>query len=111
MSPGVGFSYKKAILKEMILIDGKLLGDKILISLKQKLETFLTKPSLSVIQVGRRKDSEIYVKMKKKACEKVGIQFNLLKVDELVCEERVLEIIKSQNLDYKIHGILVQLPL
>ncbi|KAH7426930.1 hypothetical protein KP509_10G022400 [Ceratopteris richardii] len=68
-------------------------------------------PGLAVVLVGSRKDSETYVRSKKKACKEVGIislEENL-PVDS--SEEEVLNIVRKFNDDPSVHGILVQLPL
>ena len=61
--------------------------------------------------VGDRPDSATYVRMKKKACEQVGIiDFGVvLPVD--CSEARVLAEVERLNVDPRVHGILVQLPL
>ena len=95
----------------MKLIDGKLIADKIAAQLKREVSEMTLKPSLSVIQVGNRHDSSIYVKMKQKQCLAVGIEFSINQVDESITQEKLLSIVKKYNRDYRIHGILVQLPL
>ena len=68
-------------------------------------------PGLGVIIVGDRKDSALYVRMKNKACNEVGITSKIIKLSENVSTENVLFIIDMFNSDKDIHGILVQLPL
>jgi methylenetetrahydrofolate dehydrogenase (NADP+)/methenyltetrahydrofolate cyclohydrolase len=52
-----------------------------------------------------------YVKGKEKACNEIGIENTTIKLQEGTTEEQLLNIIKSFNLDPKVDGILVQLPL
>lgn len=94
-----------------IILDGKELSKKIKNTLKDKLLKYNNKPGLAIILVGNRSDSEIYVRMKKKACKYVGINNYDFYFDENVCNEVILDKIKELNYDYKINGILVQLPL
>lgn len=67
--------------------------------------------SLHVVQVGNDEASNTYIKNKKKSCEEIGIDFHLHKLAESVNEKEVVSLVKSLNLDPKVHGILVQLPL
>lgn len=68
-------------------------------------------PSLTVIQIGDNKASDIYVRNKKKACEEVGIKFELLKFNDTISQDVVINEIKRLNDDVMVNGILVQLPL
>ncbi|CAL9092930.1 unnamed protein product [Musa textilis] len=68
-------------------------------------------PGLAVILVGSRKDSQTYVRNKKKACKAVGINSYEVNLPEDCTEEEVLKHIAIFNDDSSVHGILVQLPL
>lgn len=68
-------------------------------------------PSLTVIQIGDNKASDIYVRNKKKACEEVGVRFDLLKFNDAISQDVVINEIKRLNNDVMVNGILVQLPL
>ncbi len=68
-------------------------------------------PGLAVVLVGARKDSETYVRNKKKACEEVGIASFGTDLPEDVSEEELLEVVRGYNDNPDVHGILVQLPL
>jgi 5,10-methylene-tetrahydrofolate dehydrogenase/methenyl tetrahydrofolate cyclohydrolase len=68
-------------------------------------------PGLAVILVGTRKDSETYVRSKKKACEEVGIDSYGVNLPEDTTQDEVLNFVKKFNDDPAVHGILVQLPL
>lgn len=68
-------------------------------------------PGLAVILVGSRRDSQTYVRMKKKACEECGIASFGFDYDESVTQEELLAKIAELNADPNVHGILVQLPL
>jgi 5,10-methylene-tetrahydrofolate dehydrogenase/methenyl tetrahydrofolate cyclohydrolase len=73
--------------------------------------TNLQTPGLAVVLVGSRKDSETYVRSKKKACEEVGIDSFGTELPEDVSESELLKIVSEYNADPDVHGILVQLPL
>ena len=69
------------------------------------------RPNLTIIQVGGRPDSSAYVKAKLKAAKSSNILSNLLKFDEDMSEEDLLEEIDRLNKDPKVNGLLIQLPL
>lgn len=66
-----------------------------------------------MLLIGDRQDSKTYVRMKRKACEEVGIRAIELNLSSSTSttQEQVLEHIREWNEDSTIHGILVQLPL
>lgn len=69
------------------------------------------KPQLTIIQVGSRPDSSAYVRSKLKAAKLANIESRLLKFDDDLSEEALLEEIDRLNKDPKVHGLLIQLPL
>lgn len=71
----------------------------------------LQAPGLAVVLVGERKDSQTYVRSKKRACEEVGIVSFGTELAADVSESEVLEVVKDYNENEDVHGILVQLPL
>ena len=93
------------------ILDGKKLRDKLLEQIKKEIERFSVKPSLAVILVGEDAASKIYVNNKKKTAEKLGITSSVIKYDENIDEQVIIEKIKELNEDKNIHAILVQLPL
>lgn len=98
-----------------MLIDGKLISNQIKTELSKEVEQLKEKygrsPKLAVILVGENPASHVYVRNKEKACEKVGIENLLIKKDDTISEEELLEIITQLNNDDTVDGILVQLPL
>lgn len=68
-------------------------------------------PQLAIVQAGERLDSSVYVRMKSKAAQEVGIKFRHVTVPVESTAEEVVQIVKKLNKDESIHGILVQLPL
>lgn len=94
-----------------IILDGKMLRDKIFESLKAKLDKMLQKPTLAVILVGENPASQIYVRNKKKTAEKLGINSLSIEYPSDISEEELLNKIKELNSDEKVTAILVQLPL
>jgi 5,10-methylene-tetrahydrofolate dehydrogenase/methenyl tetrahydrofolate cyclohydrolase len=93
------------------IIDGKAIAATIREEIKSEVSTMKTKPGLAVVIVGERKDSQTYVRMKRKACEEVGIESFHAEIPETATEKEVLDVVKKFNADARVHGILVQLPL
>ena len=99
----------------MILLDGKKtsndIKDEIALEVNEIVNNGGKKPHLAAILVGNNGASETYVNAKVKACEKVGFDSSLIRLDESVKEEELInEIIKINNND-SIDGLIVQLPL
>jgi methylenetetrahydrofolate dehydrogenase (NADP+)/methenyltetrahydrofolate cyclohydrolase len=99
----------------MTIIDGKQIAADIRAELKLKIETFKKKegniPGLVAILVGEDPASNVYVSMKHKACDEVGIYSKVEKLSDKTTEEDLLKLIEKYNNDNEYHGILVQLPL
>jgi methylenetetrahydrofolate dehydrogenase (NADP+)/methenyltetrahydrofolate cyclohydrolase len=68
-------------------------------------------PGLAVVLVGEDPASQVYVRMKGKACEKIGIHSETIRLPVETTESELMEVIDRLNTDPKIHGFLVQLPL
>ncbi|KAG5642951.1 hypothetical protein DXG03_001832 [Asterophora parasitica] len=68
-------------------------------------------PTLAIVQAGDRPDSTVYVRMKAKAAEEVGIKFKHITLPAETSPEDVVETVRKLNDDESISGILVQLPL
>ena len=68
-------------------------------------------PQLAIVQAGERPDSSVYVRMKSKAAQEVGIRFRHVTVPVESTAEEIVQIVKKLNEDESINGILVQLPL
>lgn len=71
----------------------------------------LQAPGLAVVLVGARKDSETYVRNKKKACAEVGFESFGTDLPESASQDEVLKAVADYNANPDINGILVQLPL
>jgi methylenetetrahydrofolate dehydrogenase (NADP+)/methenyltetrahydrofolate cyclohydrolase len=69
------------------------------------------KPGLAVVLVGSDPASQVYVRMKGKACEEAGMQSETILLPESTAEAGLMSVIDKLNADPRIHGILVQLPL
>ena len=94
-----------------MLLDGKAIRNRIEETLKSKIRNFKEAPCLVVVMVGNNTASEVYVRNKLKACERVGIKAVVKKIPETITEKELLEVIVKENGDPKVNGLLVQLPL
>ncbi|OSZ82869.1 bifunctional 5,10-methylene-tetrahydrofolate dehydrogenase/5,10-methylene-tetrahydrofolate cyclohydrolase [Chitinophagaceae bacterium IBVUCB1] len=99
----------------MQLLDGKAVSAHIKAQIKQETEELKAKtgkvPHLAAILVGNNPASEAYVGSKVRTCEELGFGSTLLRFDESITEQALLQEIKKLNADNHIDGILVQLPL
>jgi len=97
------------------IIDGKAISKQIRQELKQKTDTFQNEtgavPGLAFILVGENPASQVYVKMKGKACEEVGFYSVTKELPADISQQELMKLIDAFNNDPKIHGILTQLPL
>lgn len=98
----------------MRILDGKALSLKIEEEVTKEVKVLnqnFIYPTLAVILVGDNPASASYVKMKGRACERVGMNSLTFTMPSSTTEEMLLEKIENLNYDEKIDGILVQLPL
>ncbi|GAA8532045.1 bifunctional methylenetetrahydrofolate dehydrogenase/methenyltetrahydrofolate cyclohydrolase FolD [Helicobacter pylori] len=99
----------------VVLLDGQALAYNIEKDLKNKIQIITAqthkRPKLAVILVGKDPASITYVNMKIKACQRVGMDFDLKTLQEDITEAELLSLIKDYNTDQSISGVLVQLPL
>lgn len=96
------------------LIDGKKISAEIKDELKEKVQKLKEDGKsvcLAVIQVGSDPASTIYVNNKKKACAYIGIESLAYELPEETSQEELEDLIERLNVDDKVNGILVQLPL
>lgn len=68
-------------------------------------------PGLAILQVGNRDDSNLYINVKLKAAEEIGIKATHIKLLRTSTESEVLKYVISLNEDTTVHGFIVQLPL
>lgn len=100
----------------MIIIDGKEFSKKILEEISNEQKEIVERKNvrlagLAVIIVGENPASQVYVRNKTRACEKVGFYSETIKLEENISEDDLIKKIEELNEDDKIDGILVQLPL
>ena len=97
-----------------ILLDGEKLAAKIKEGLQKEIEALKSKgvaPRLVAVQVGENPASRVYIKQQKKACEDMGITYELKELAADTTQEKLLAFIESLNQDKKVSGIILQMPL
>ena len=99
----------------MTLIDGKKTAAEIKSEIAAEVEEMKARgeraPHLAAILVGHDGGSETYVANKVKACEECGFTSSLIRFEDDLTEERLIEEIKRLNEDDSVDGFIVQLPL
>lgn len=95
----------------MELIDGKKLAAEVLLALQDKIAQENVKPHLVIVLVGDNEASQIYVRNKLKAAEKVGIVADVVCLPADVSQQVLGDKIVELNHDNAVHGIVVQQPL
>ena len=97
------------------IIDGKAISEKLLAEVCADVEKMvqegMQKPGLATVLVGENPASQQYVKMKRKTCEKYGLDSFGYELPKDATQSEVEGLVKQLNADPKINGILVQLPL
>lgn len=96
------------------IIDGKQVAAQMRAELQQEVNALREKgitPGLGVILVGEDAASQSYVTAKEKACAEAGIYSDDNRLPAETTQEELIAKVQAMNVDPKIHGILVQLPL
>jgi methylenetetrahydrofolate dehydrogenase (NADP+)/methenyltetrahydrofolate cyclohydrolase len=94
-----------------MILDGKKIADMRQKILKEEIGSSGLSPRLATVIVGSDPASQMYVRMKHRACEQVGIGSVGVELPKEATTGQVLEAVTQLNNDEDIHGILVQLPL
>jgi 5,10-methylene-tetrahydrofolate dehydrogenase/methenyl tetrahydrofolate cyclohydrolase len=97
------------------VIDGKQIGADLKEEIAKEVEARIaagkSRPGLATVLVGENPASHVYVRMKHKACEQVGIESYAYELPDTASQEEVEKLVTDLSNDPKVHGILVQLPL
>lgn len=97
------------------ILDGKLLSKQIKDELKFQVDNLIKSgkkaPHLAAIIVGNDGASLTYVSSKVKSCEKIGYNSTLIKLDEKISEQKLINEINKLNQNSDVDGFIVQLPL
>ena len=97
------------------LIDGKAVANALDAKTKAQVDEMvaagMVRPGLTVILVGDDGASQVYVRRKIKACQKVGIVSTEHRLPADTSQEELLALVDRLNKDPEVHGILCQVPL
>lgn len=99
---------------EATIINGREVANKLRSEIKERVERLISQgvtPGLAVVLVGDDPASEVYVRMKGRACERMGIHEKTFNLPKETSQEELLELVTELNNDDSYHGILVQMPL
>lgn len=98
-----------------ILIDGKKTSEQIKSEIAARVAEIKAEggkiPHLAAILVGHDGASQTYVNAKVKACEQVGFDSTLVRLEDTISEEELLKVVEDINQNPSIDGLIVQLPL
>lgn len=97
------------------ILDGKSIATEIQAELGEEIAGLIQHnglvPCLAAVLVGEDPASDVYVRHKRKACQRVGIESQLHRLPAETSEDDLLALVSQLNKDPAVHGILVQLPL
>ena len=93
----------------MLILDGKKIAEKKLTILKNKINNFDEKPKMTIIQIGDVFESNKYIGIKLKKANEIGVKTNHIKLNKLISQEELINIIKKEC--KQTHGLIIQLPL
>lgn len=99
---------------EATIINGREVANKLRSEIKDRVESLNAKgitPGLAVVLVGDDPASEVYVRMKGRACDKMGIHENTFTLPKETSQDELLNLVGELNQNDSYHGILVQMPL
>lgn len=96
------------------VIDGTAIAEAVRADLRPRLDRLRARgvvPGLAALLVGENPASRLYVRMKGKACEEMGMAHWTIELPDDIPEPKLLDEVHRLNRDTKVHGILVQQPL
>lgn len=99
----------------MTIIDGKAVAEQIKKEIAEEVKQIIAaggkRPHLAAVLVGHDGGSETYVASKVKACEACGFKSTLIRFEDTISEQELLDKVHELNEDDDIDGFIVQLPL
>ena len=99
----------------MTLIDGKATATAVKAEIAKEVEKMVAsgqkRPHLAAVLVGHDGGSETYVKNKVIACEQCGFKSSLIRFEDDVTENELLDCVAKLNSDPDVDGFIIQLPL
>ena len=95
----------------MNVINSKEMREKRIVEIQQEVSKLNTKPKLAIIQIGNNSASNSYIKNKINLGNKIGIDVELFKFENILLTSSVIDVVEELNADSSVNGIIVQLPL
>lgn len=97
------------------ILDGKAIAREIQKELSDQVAEMIEEsgvtPTLAAVLVGEDPASDVYVRNKRQACDRLGMESQLHRLPATISEDDLLSLVAKLNKDENVHGILVQLPL
>lgn len=97
------------------LLDGKALAARLQTEIAADVRAFTERtgvtPCLAAVLVGDNPASEVYVRNKQRACDRVGMTSRLIRLGGETTQRELLDLVAALNADAAVHGILIQLPV
>ncbi len=97
------------------ILDGKTMAGRIQDEIRDEVAQFVQHtgcvPCLAAVLVGDDPASQVYVRNKQRACERVGVESRLHRLPDSTSTDALLALVTRLNEDPSVHGILVQTPL
>lgn len=97
------------------ILDGKAIAKQIQAEIAERVKGLIQSgkrpPTLAAIQVGADAASSVYIRNKRLACQRLGIEDDYRALDASTTEAELLKVIGELNNDPRVSGVLVQLPL
>lgn len=94
-----------------MIFDGKAYAKDLEQKLTQQVASLVKKPKIVSVIVGDDPASILYTKLKKSAAERVGIEFEVVRLDSLIETKAITQAIEKFGADETVTGVMVQLPL
>ena len=98
----------------MTVVEGKKIAADIIKNCENRITNLKNNgvcPYIEILLIGDNEDSERYVNLKLRKIKDVGADGNIRKINESKSDDDILKIINELNVNKKVHGVLVQLPL
>lgn len=99
----------------MLILDGRQVAETVKSQLAQRVEafkqTYHRAPHLVVVLVGEDPASQVYVRNKHLACQKIGMESTVKTFPRDLAPQAFLKILQELNAKPEVDGVLVQLPL
>ncbi|OQB10839.1 MAG: Bifunctional protein FolD protein [Candidatus Omnitrophica bacterium ADurb.Bin205] len=94
-----------------ILLEGRLIAERIKEDIRLKALSLKTRPSLASLIVGDNQGADSYAKSQAKTAEGLGIEYQIYKLPSSSSEDEIIGLIGKLNVNKSVNGIIIQNPL